>query len=87
MERPTCGTCPYFDEYEHSSYCRRHPPATLYIGDDDERMPCFSTTWPAVVANNFCGEHPEFPAYIASLKTQDDDPRKEDARWLTRPNC
>ena len=75
MERPTCETCPYWDG-DHSvkgiGYCKRNAPVPIilplrgelpndyHIGDDPTFAELAGTDW--------CGEHPQFPAYIESLK-------------------
>jgi hypothetical protein len=71
-----CKTCPYWDESsedENRGWCFRHAPKPLTHPDESGDNP-----WPFVSANaffpqtesdDFCGEHPDFPAYIASLKT------------------
>jgi hypothetical protein len=66
MERPTCNTCPYFDKIPESDegQCRRRAPAPQ-VSDQD-----FAPFWPKTDFEDWCGEHPDFPAYIASLKTE-----------------
>ncbi len=63
MNRPTCKTCLYWCEYEEDTdfgQCRRYPPA-LY---DDEALQDF----PETVDDKWCGEHSDFPEYIAAMK-------------------
>lgn len=65
MDRPTCKTCPYFDSYENGTdegECRIGRPI---IGEVDDKP---FGVWPPTYEFEFCGEHPDFPAYIASLK-------------------
>lgn len=80
MDRPTCGTCPYWQEHEESKpagltgECHRNPP--LFAGSDYQmeewlKIPFgyFEGTWPDTHGEHgWCGEHPDFPEYIASLK-------------------
>jgi hypothetical protein len=72
MERPKCGTCPYAAPdliSDDGLVCRRYPPAAhlrvrdvLYEHDDNSE-------WPTVHATiDWCGEHPDFPAYLAHLR-------------------
>lgn len=66
MERPTCGTCPYWDETHwgpKTGYCLRMPPQ-VQKGLDD----LYFGVWPLTADGAGCGEHPEFPEYIRSLK-------------------
>ncbi len=68
MERPTCKTCPYFysSEDEVSGSCMRYPPVLI---EPPIHFNDHAWDWPVIESNDFCGEHPDFPAYIASLKT------------------
>ncbi len=72
--------CPDWPEYrlecmlpersEHEGKCRRYPPTLVSISRPEVRnigSPLF-TEEPTVLACDWCGEHPDFPAYIASLK-------------------
>jgi hypothetical protein len=65
MERPTCGTCPYFNRWDgvfrDRGECRVRPPS---IRDG------FPTTCDAA----WCGRHPRMDAYIAATR---DDCAKE----------
>lgn len=74
MERPTCRTCPYWvngPKVMDVGECRRGLPrfaATEGQYRDMERT-CWSEwagTWPETNAESWCGEHPDFPAYLAS---------------------
>jgi len=69
MERPTCETCPYWrdlrnpkNELDESGECRRYPPTP------NKQV----SLWPLTYDLHWCGEHPDFPAYIASLKSKID---------------
>src|SRR4051794_38451406 len=64
-ERPTCGTCPFFDrdvDGSNVSLCKRFPP-TIQIGLNEESFPD-TGHFPAVDDWLWCGEHPDFPAYL-----------------------
>jgi len=68
MDRPTCRTCPYWDSggEEDSGICRKSCPKTAkpqYEGDYSA-----FPVWPITLDTEWCGEHPDFPAYLASLK-------------------
>lgn len=81
MERPACKTCPYWIlRDEHDGEEKKTPGLIgceislkqyrrLYPDDEDggtcQRFPRYEENkWP----EDWCGEHPDFPAYIASLK-------------------
>lgn len=79
MERPRCKTCPYWDIYDApypknthgediiDGDCHRRPPppvAATAIPDTDG----YEWYWPPTSSYDFCGEHPDFPAYITSLR-------------------
>jgi len=84
MDRPRCETCPYWDRKEPDDsvqgYCCRHAPhSRVTYGEeipirwpesDDEFGRCEPEVvfFPILNYCDFCGEHPDFPAYIASLK-------------------
>lgn len=82
MERPTCKTCPYwFDEAraDHSAGdCRRHAPRPSPAWPNSTTDPAH---WPEVYDDAWCGEHPDFLEYIASLKKQ---PTRDEAMTLAR---
>jgi hypothetical protein len=74
MDRPTCETCPFWDGPDEvgTGICRRHAPTPAKRSteqdkseqDKSERFP----VWPRTVEDEWCGEHPDFPAWIASAK-------------------
>jgi hypothetical protein len=76
MERPTCATCPYYDDEE--STCHRNPPVAIFAiiketdGSGGDRgwgeLDGSGSVFPAMDDDEWCGEHPDFPAYIASPK-------------------
>jgi hypothetical protein len=63
MDKPFCETCVY---YAHAC-CHRNPP-TL-IPAPEESASTFWSVWPEVDPDDWCGEHPDFPAYVASQST------------------
>jgi hypothetical protein len=71
MERPTCETCPYFswfseDMREEVGECHRRAPTPLHDAPDLHEP---LSWWPCVVANvHWCGEHPDFPAFLAATR-------------------
>ena len=57
-ERPTCATCPYWEppkvgRTRAEGLCRRFAPR-------EEHAPMLPDEW--------CGDHPDFPAWIASRR-------------------
>lgn len=77
MERPTCKTCPYFS-VETEDECRRLPPqvdgtiAQLFR-EDDGRTQWDDGIWPRTRPDDWCGEHPRFKDYLASLEANPSD--------------
>jgi len=79
MDKPTCATCPYFVHYSHDTKtgfgtCHRHAPrprSGFFRWNDDE-SDCEETYgyFAAVTFFNFCGEHPDFPAWIESQRKE-----------------
>lgn len=74
MERPICKTCPYWkrDEVLRSiGECRRHSPPAGMAGEirHSETNAPFRASWAKTLTDDWCGEHPGFPAYLESLKT------------------
>lgn len=70
--RPTCSTCAYFDtdggEFRQFGSCRAKSP--------DVRMwNPLGFMWPRVKADDWCGEHPAFPAYIKALESREEPER------------
>jgi hypothetical protein len=69
-ERPTCKTCPYWIANGKPSWgtCIYNPPTVLCDAEGnswDER--------PTPKAEDSCGHHPDFPAWIASRKNPEID--------------
>ena len=78
MDKPTCATCPYWvhtetaDEFTTLGECMRYPPKLLPSYTDDldsdiQRQWQFAAG-PIVSDDCFCGEHPDFPAFLESRK-------------------
>jgi hypothetical protein len=64
---PTCKTCPYWHLMDWNDFdftwglCVIRAPATIAKDDyQDERPP---SIWPGTLADDFCGEHPDFQAW------------------------
>jgi hypothetical protein len=84
MERPTCGTCPYLEpDGDDGGYCKRFPPRVVPDSirvPADRRSdiggagnPLLLLIWPeqmlpVVDSVDWCGEHPDFPACLATRK-------------------
>lgn len=66
--RPTCQTCPYWDnEYTGEKFCglcRRSAPQCRLEKEDSAES--FWADWPKSCDDHWCGEHPDFPAWIES---------------------
>lgn len=77
MERPTCKTCPYWkqlSEAELYGECRHGPAkhgAETQLNCDPGTVSITWGTWFDQHEDEWCGAHPNFPAYIASLKPPD----------------
>ena len=76
MERPTCGTCPYFSEDEAGEtvdgkygLCRRHAPHPIFVNKVVEEED--DTIWPILLSDEWCGEHPDFPEWLESQQKAD----------------
>ena len=71
MDRPTCATCPYwdnslFDNLEHG-ICRHNSPQPLTPRKEDDSVWAVQVLWPIVDRDDWCGRHPAMPIWIASL--------------------
>jgi hypothetical protein len=77
MERPTCETCVYWNEINQLKYegeCKRHSPRPVSItyqqgAIEPDFHNCALSCWPITMDDDWCGDHPDFPAYLASLRT------------------
>jgi hypothetical protein len=80
VERPTCGTCPYWESWDEGEdgggACRRYPPvlpptaahveARSKHNDPGEAL---SMGWAvATTEGEWCGEHPDMAVYLAWIK-------------------
>ncbi len=68
MERPICVECLYHDKEEGT--CHRNAPGTAKVRDRE-------AWWPKVAETDWCGEHSDFPTYIAS--------KQDESRHVTTP--
>ena len=74
MDRPMCRTCPYWNcedpSEEGCGECRRHAPRSVVtpVDDDvDSTKKCQEPTMPFTEGDFWCGNHPDFPYWMASL--------------------
>lgn len=73
-ERPTCGTCPYWNDahakadWREIGACIRNAPSPNVGVFHEMRDEPDYVMWPMTGSEESCGEHPSFPAYIASLQ-------------------
>ena len=83
MEHPVCETCPYWDSDDgEMGECLRHAPIAVVMpirADTPDEvndlryrgyMNSDSPTWPQLSAEMWCGDHPDFPKWIAFRKSQ-----------------
>lgn len=70
MERPKCRTCVYFkfrgSTNLASGECHRRDPESVVDEGDVSAI----GVWPQVGTLGFCGEHPDFPAYLRALRDE-----------------
>jgi predicted DNA-binding transcriptional regulator AlpA len=79
MERPTCKTCLYWDhvcdpddDSRPVGICHRSPPrytGTMTSGDSSKSVSLDAWDQPWIAESGWCGEHPDFPAYLAFLRS------------------
>ena len=63
MHRPTCETCVFFEHFPDAKQeCHRRPPLITPAPEDSNDV--WWTGWPEVELDDWCGEHPDFPAYV-----------------------
>lgn len=81
MNRPSCASCPYFHQPKGNFWaeCRLNPPTlsvysvkradrsgyAIELGSSVQN----SSGWPETNADEFCGQHPHFPAWIEHQQT------------------
>lgn len=62
-----CGTCPYWDRRsDWEGHCRRRAPRPAVDIPDNESIAM--PYWPVTTTDDWCGEHPDFAAYLAARK-------------------
>ncbi len=64
MERPTCATCAYWDDA--TGDCHRLAPLPVWVENFPNEGNTHQVIWPETEPDDWCGEHPDFPAYIQS---------------------
>lgn len=71
MKKPTCETCVYFIpseiEGDHEGDCRKNPPI-LNIEKTSNGGITLSSYFTVSCSDDFCGDHQDFPEYIAQVK-------------------
>lgn len=83
MERPTCKTCLYWQqlsETEHHGECHRGPAKhgqKLNLLCDPGEVSVLYGQWFDQHEDEWCGEHPNFPAYIATRQASQHSDRSE----------
>jgi hypothetical protein len=72
VNRPTCSSCGYWEEdteeYPSSDrlgFCRRHPPVRFLEDEHNEDR----SVYPETIDSDWCGEHPDFPAFLAATRS------------------
>lgn len=78
MNRPMCYSCVYWESYLNRDKnsralgeCHRNAPRSmLYVIGlvQADKYPPSAVSWPDTLEDEWCGEHPDFPAFVASLK-------------------
>lgn len=70
MDRPTCKTCPYwYNAGDEDGECRKRAPITHAPPNlENANSTYYVVWWPTTWAKEWCGEHPDFPAYIAATR-------------------
>ena len=78
MDKPTCESCPYFvrdsDPATGFGTCHRHAPQPRsgFFQWNDNESDCEETYgyFASIAFFDFCGEHPDFPAWIESQRKE-----------------
>lgn len=75
MDKPTCESCPYWftwaqnDKKTARGECRKNAPFMRWVKfDKEESKRMYNFAMPQTQIDFYCGEHPDFPAYLESLK-------------------
>jgi hypothetical protein len=72
MNKPTCETCPFWSQhgYDDASLgqCRRFPPLLASTPSLEELNGVFPKCgfWPETGKEAWCGEHPQFQAWLSA---------------------
>lgn len=67
MDQPTCGTCLFWERADKTEgTCQARPP-TVFGERDRDGCPTYLTLFPVTRYSEWCGVHPDFGAYLASL--------------------
>lgn len=77
MKRPTCETCVYWkcydpDDAPNDGWCQKRPPQYLAAHPDHDPSRDMEWMQPSTAAGDSCGEHHDFPAYLAWFRQQAD---------------
>ena len=69
MDKPTCKSCPFWDD---EKICRRYAPrqGTLIMPREIGELARMTTIFEARSSDEWCGDHPEFAAWIASQRPE-----------------
>lgn len=75
-EQPKCAACPYWQRgwWELTNgwgACKRGRPELSSVGGVNvasSLIPEIAGSFPATYNTEWCGEHPDFPAYLAALR-------------------
>lgn len=62
MDRPRCETC----VFRNKTLCQRNPPQML----PEDETSYERSRWPEMELYDWCGEHQDFQAYLASLEAE-----------------
>jgi hypothetical protein len=83
MDRPTCKTCPYWDEMDPDEddkpigMCHLLPPQYTgkHTSEDSSKSACLEAwDFPWTRFDMGCGQHPDFPDWIAARDKHDPSP-------------
>lgn len=76
--RPMCKTCIYGNEENGVAgiQCRRHAPTAVVMQQEiltkAGKYTVSDVSWPVMDGDDWCGEHPDMPAWIASQRREAD---------------
>ena len=93
MDRPTCSTCPHWDDiYDYGpepdlpprrlGTCKRFPPVfpptEILLREAEKVRDCLWSGWqPETAEGDGCGEHPAFGAWAAGWRATDGNGRED----------